>query len=42
AVLGLGVAGAAYTVDRREVAAPTGRVVVSHLPEETGVPGLVD
>ncbi|NED78378.1 MFS transporter [Streptomyces sp. SID9944] len=42
AVLGLGVAGAAYAVDRREVAAPTGRVVVSHLPEETGVPGLVD
>ncbi|MEV8065368.1 MFS transporter [Streptomyces sp. NPDC085995] len=42
AVLGLGVAAAAYTVDRREVAAPTGRVVVSHLPEETGVRGLVD
>ncbi|WP_439942919.1 MFS transporter [Streptomyces sp. BBFR115] len=42
AVLGLGVAGAAYAVDRREVAAPTGRVVVSHLPEEAGVPGLVD
>ncbi|MYX30719.1 MFS transporter [Streptomyces sp. SID8381] len=42
AVLGLGVAGAAYAVDRRKVAAPTGRVVVSHLPEETGVRGLVD
>lgn len=42
AVLGLGVAGAAYAVDRREAAAPAGRVVVSHLPEETGVPGLVD
>ncbi|MEV7125604.1 MFS transporter [Streptomyces sp. NPDC093260] len=42
AVLGLGVAGAAYAVDRRRVSAPTGRVVVSHLPEETRVRGLVD
>ncbi|GAB1330031.1 MFS transporter [Streptomyces sennicomposti] len=42
AVLGLGVAGAAYAVDRRRVSAPAGRVVVSHLPEETRVRGLVD
>lgn len=33
AVLGLGVAGAAYTVDRRRALPSAGRVVTSHLPE---------
>ncbi|OIK29439.1 MFS transporter [Streptomyces malaysiense] len=33
AVLGLGVAGAAYTVDRRRVVPSVGRVVTSRLPE---------
>ncbi|MGY5105478.1 MFS transporter [Streptomyces sp. 900105245] len=38
AVLGLGVAGAARAVDRRRQSAPAsaGRVVTSHLPEESG------
>ncbi|MFF8400253.1 MFS transporter [Streptomyces sp. NPDC015684] len=38
AVLGLGVAGAARAVDRRRQSAPasTGRVVTSHLPEDSG------
>ncbi|WP_318203863.1 MFS transporter [Streptomyces sp. SCL15-4] len=35
AVLGLGVAGAAWAVDRRS-APHTGRVVAAHLPEESG------
>ncbi|QOV38768.1 MFS transporter [Streptomyces ferrugineus] len=37
AVLGLGVAGAAYAVDRRRVARPAGRerVVASHVPQQT-------
>ncbi|MER8031605.1 MFS transporter [Streptomyces bauhiniae] len=33
AVLGLGVAGAAYGVDRRRASAPTGRLVATHVPE---------
>ncbi|MEU9924703.1 MFS transporter [Streptomyces griseoluteus] len=33
AVLGLGVAGVAYGVDRRRASAPTGRLVAAHLPE---------
>ncbi|MET8696264.1 MFS transporter [Streptomyces bauhiniae] len=33
AVLGLGVAGIAYGVDRRRAAAPTGRLVAAHVPE---------
>ncbi|MFF8862114.1 MFS transporter [Streptomyces sp. NPDC015139] len=38
AVLGLGVAGVAHAVDRRRQSAPAsaGRVVTSHLPEESG------
>jgi DHA1 family inner membrane transport protein len=35
AVLGLGVAGVAYAVDRRRET-PAGRVVASHVPEESG------
>ncbi|GGW39832.1 MFS transporter [Streptomyces lucensis JCM 4490] len=34
AVLGLGVAGAAYAVDRRREVTPAGRVVATHLPEQ--------
>ncbi|MFD4785852.1 MFS transporter [Streptomyces sp. NPDC058459] len=33
AVLGLGVAGIAYGVDRRRASAPTGRLVAAHVPE---------
>ncbi|MFD8258603.1 MFS transporter [Streptomyces griseoluteus] len=33
AVLGLGVAGVAYGVDRRRASAPTGRLVAAHVPE---------
>ncbi|MFF9394567.1 MFS transporter [Streptomyces griseoluteus] len=33
AVLGLGVAGVAYGVDRRRTSAPTGRLVAAHVPE---------
>ncbi|MET7610946.1 MFS transporter [Streptomyces seoulensis] len=33
AVLGLGVAGAAYGVDRRRASSPTGRLVAAHVPE---------
>ncbi|MES4889960.1 MFS transporter [Streptomyces sp. NPDC096012] len=36
AVLGLGVAGVAYAVDRRRETPSAGRVVTSHLPEESG------
>ncbi|MGW5324507.1 MFS transporter [Streptomyces sp. NPDC004014] len=36
AVLGLGVAGVAYAVDRRHEAAHAGRVVASHVPEQAG------
>ncbi|MFF7964160.1 MFS transporter [Streptomyces sp. NPDC007903] len=34
AVLGLGVAGVAYAVDRRRAGVPTGRLVASHVPEQ--------
>ncbi|MFE1885660.1 MFS transporter [Streptomyces diastatochromogenes] len=37
AVLGLGVASAAYLVDRRRESAHVGRVVASHVPEQSGV-----
>ncbi|WP_030807857.1 MFS transporter [Streptomyces sp. NRRL F-2799] len=33
AVLGLGVAGVAYGVDRRRASVPTGRLVAAHVPE---------
>ncbi|MFD8672952.1 MFS transporter [Streptomyces seoulensis] len=33
AVLGLGVAGVAYGVDRRRASSPTGRLVAAHVPE---------
>ncbi|MER8014518.1 MFS transporter [Streptomyces griseoluteus] len=33
AVLGLGVAGVAYGVDRRRASAPSGRLVAAHVPE---------
>ncbi|GGW20947.1 MFS transporter [Streptomyces capoamus] len=36
AVLGLGVAAVAHTVDRRRAAPSAGRVVAAHLPEESG------
>ncbi|MFF2204586.1 MFS transporter [Streptomyces sp. NPDC058145] len=36
AVLGLGVAGVAYTVDRRREVAHEGRVVATHVPEQSG------
>ncbi|MGW4434770.1 MFS transporter [Streptomyces sp. NPDC004596] len=36
AVLGLGVAGVAHAVDRRHEVAHEGRVVASHVPEQTG------
>ncbi|MBL1081075.1 MFS transporter [Streptomyces actinomycinicus] len=36
AVLGLGVASVAYAVDRRRETPPTGLVVTSHVPEDTG------
>ncbi|MFF7241479.1 MFS transporter [Streptomyces collinus] len=37
AVLGLGVAGVAYAVDRRHEVAREGRVVATHVPERAGV-----
>ncbi|MGW1585467.1 MFS transporter [Streptomyces sp. NPDC002386] len=37
AVLGLGVAGAAYAVDRRREVTHEGRVVATHVPEQAGV-----
>ncbi|MEU4032927.1 MFS transporter [Streptomyces collinus] len=37
AVLGLGVAGVAYAVDRRHEVAGTGRVIATHVPEQAGV-----
>ncbi|MEU6085795.1 MFS transporter [Streptomyces sp. NPDC047085] len=37
AVLGLGVAGVAYGVDRRREVARVGRVVAAHVPEQSGV-----
>ncbi|MGW7258886.1 MFS transporter [Streptomyces sp. NPDC054834] len=37
AVLGLGVAGVAYAVDRRREVARAGRVVATHVPEQSGV-----
>jgi DHA1 family inner membrane transport protein len=36
AVLGLGVAGVAYAVDRRRDVVHVGRVVAGHVPEESG------
>ncbi|MGW2316814.1 MFS transporter [Streptomyces sp. NPDC001680] len=36
AVLGLGVAAVAYAVDRRHATPSAGRVITSHLPEESG------
>ncbi|MEU1704479.1 MFS transporter [Streptomyces sp. NPDC005706] len=36
AVLGLGVAGVAYAVDRRHEVAHEGRVVATHVPEQSG------
>ncbi|MFE5400909.1 MFS transporter [Streptomyces sp. NPDC056580] len=36
AVLGLGVAGVAYAVDRRHEVAHEGRVIATHVPEQTG------
>ncbi|MFI1163034.1 MFS transporter [Streptomyces sp. NPDC020801] len=37
AVLGLGVAGVAYAVDRRREVVRVGRVVATHVPEQSGV-----
>ncbi|MFE7165809.1 MFS transporter [Streptomyces sp. NPDC057616] len=37
AVLGLGVAGAAYAVDRRREVVRVGRVVAAHVPERSGM-----
>ncbi|MFD9091957.1 MFS transporter [Streptomyces collinus] len=36
AVLGLGVAGVAYAVDRRHEVTGTGRVIATHVPEQAG------